>query len=132
MNLDLSSGFAFADASGLHSFFLDHRMVHQQTSDALSTRFGGSFSTFGLSSSIAEESWLEMMQSQKGPTPQGLSDWLQIHALIHIQTYQVLNGVGTVAPDLSVVDFSKPAQFYDWMYVHSQMHDYEQSTLGLT
>lgn len=132
MNLDLQSSMAFGDASGLRTYMLDHQMVHEQTANALSLKFGGSFSAFGVSSVIAEDAWIEVMQNRKGPMPQALLDWLQIHAVIHDQTYQLLGGTGTVAPDLSVADFSQPQQFYDWIYVHQQMHDYEQQTLGLS
>jgi len=64
---------------------------------------------------------------------QSLQDWLQLHANIHIQTYSLITGLTAAAPpDLSVVDFSVPAQFYDWMYAHQVMTDLEQSVLGLT
>ena len=75
---------------------------------------------------------MDIMQSREGPMPQALIDWLQVHAVIHDQTYALLAGVGTVAPDLSVADFSQPQQFYDWMYAHQQMHDYAHQTLGLS
>lgn len=132
MNLDLSSSFNYGDDSGLRTFLLDHRMVHEQTAAALSQKYGGSFSTFGLASSIAEEAWIEVMRNKRGPNPQSLQDWLRVHAFIHDITYQTLAGTGTVAPDLSVVDFGSQEQFYDWMYVHQTMHDFEQQTLGLS
>lgn len=132
MNLDLSSSFSYGDVSGLQTFFNDHRFVHDATANALSLKFGGSFSSFGLYSVIAETAWIQIMKSRRGPMPQALIDWLQIHNVIHNQTYRFLGGTGTVAPDLSVVDFSHPVQFYDWMYVHQQMHDFEQATLGIS
>jgi hypothetical protein len=132
VNLDLSSTFNFGDDRGLRTFLLDHRFVHEQTSNALALKLGGSYSTVALDSALSEEAWVELMRRRQGPVPQALQDWLELHAQIHNQTYELLSGQGTVAPDLSVVDFGKPLEFYDWMYVHSQMHDFEQSSLGLT
>jgi hypothetical protein len=132
MNIDLVSTLDFSDTDGLLHFLNDHRFVHDQESTYLTAQFGGQFPTFGLFSSIAEDNWIQLMRTRQGPVPRALQDWLQIHASIHNQTYQAIAGEGTVAPDLSVVDFSKPDQFYDWMYVHQQMHDYEQQFLGFS
>lgn len=132
MNLDIASSIDFGDSDGLLHFFNDHRFVHEEESIALTAKYGGVFSTFGLFSSLAEDAWINLMRTRQGPPPQALIDWLQVHAFIHDQTYAALAGSGTTAPDLSVVDFSKEDQFYDWMYVHQQMHDYEQQTLGLS
>ena len=132
MNLDLHSQLAFGDSTGLQAFFLLHRFVHEQEARALSDTYGGAFSTFGLSSQVAEGEWASLMRAEpRQPIPAALSDWLRFHAAIHNITFQTIQS-GGVAPDLSVTDFSQPTQFYDWMFVHTQMHDYEQQTLGLT
>jgi len=132
MNLGLAAITDFGDVDGLRHFFNDHRFVHEQEAAALSARYGGSFSTFGLFSSLAEDAWVDLMRARRGPVPQALRDWLQVHAQIHTQIYGIIAGNASQAPDLSVADFSKPDQFYDWMYVHLEVHDYEQSFLGLS
>jgi len=132
MNLDIASTFVFGDTASLRQFMLDHNTVHLQTSGALTKKFGGAYSTVGLIDAQAEDAWAEVMEREEGPMPDSLNGWLELHNLMHNQTYQLLNGVGATAPDLSLVDFSKPEQFYIWMFVHQQMHDYEQQTLGLS
>ena len=131
MNIDLASTFDFGNTDALRTFMAVHRSVHDATSAALSAKYAGSFSTFGLSAGVAEGQWIEIMRTRRGPMPEALNDWLRYHAQIHNATYARLAGTGTVAPDLSVVDFSKETEFYDWMYVHQQMHDYEQDALGI-
>jgi hypothetical protein len=64
--------------------------------------------------------------------PPALRDWLKLHADMHTQSYALIAGAGTVAPDLSVADFSRAESFNDWMFVHQSMHDFEQQQLGLT
>jgi hypothetical protein len=132
VNLDLASTFDFGNETALKTFFFDHRVVHEETATALTNTYGGAFSTFGIASPIAEGQWLEAMRSRKGPMLPALQDWLRFHAQIHNTTYMRLAGTGTLAPDLSIVDFSKEDQFYDWIYVHQEMHDFEQDTLGIT
>ena len=131
MNLDLASTFRFGDAQALAFFFLDHRVVHEQVAAALAAQLGQSITTFDVSSAAAEAEWAEAMSTQT-PGGQALDDWLHFHADIHNTTYQLIFGTGTYPPDLSQVDFSKPTGFYDWMYVHQIVHDYEQQALGLT
>jgi len=137
MNIDLFSATEFGDVQGIRAFLLAHRFVHDQTSIALNKKYGVTASTFGISGETAEDAWIDLMKKGKqgetgGLTPDSLRNWLQIHADIHNQSYSLLAGTPTVAPDLSVVDFSDAQQFYDWMFVHQQMHDYEQGQLGLT
>jgi hypothetical protein len=122
----------FGDAAGLKDFFLVHRFVHDQTAAALAKQVNRSVSTFGLSSSAAEEAWAMLMREGSGSIPLALTDWLKFHADIHTTTYTLLGQPGTVAPDLSVADFSQAQGFNDWMFVHQQMHDFESSQLGLT
>lgn len=133
MNLDLSSTFNFGDSDALRHFMLDHRFVHEAESVAFRAKFGAQQSTFGLGGAQALDEWIELMQGEHGHgrPPPALDDWLKIHAFMHIQAYTLLGQSPTFAPDLSVVDFSVPQQFYDWMYSHQQMHDWEQSQLGL-
>jgi len=131
MNLDLSSTFQFGDARALSFFMFDHRFVHEQTAAALSAKTGQSISTFGVSSPAAEAEWAYAMETgERGG--QALADWLHFHADIHNSTYQFINGTGTFPPDLSQADFTRPQTFYDWIYVHQQIHDYEQAVLGIT
>jgi hypothetical protein len=132
MNLDLSSSFIFGDVVGLQTFFLDHRVVHEATASAVTTKYKVSASTLGLSSEAAQEAWARLMAEREGPIPDALHDWLLFHAQIHNQTFALIGGTGFVAPDISIADFSQPGHFYDWMSVHQQMHDYEQQQLGLS
>jgi hypothetical protein len=137
MNIDLAATTGFNDPMGLRNFLLVHRFVHLETATAITAKFGVPFSTFGIDSQIAEDAWLKSMakgaQGQKVPqVPTSLQDWLNVHNLMHMQSYTILGQSPTVAPDLSQVDFSQADQFYDWMYVHQQMHDFEFQTLGLS
>lgn len=134
MNIDLASQINFADAQGLRDFFLVHQFVHDEEAAALTAQFGVPATTFGVLSPAAEEAWVQLMAagSPRQPAPLALQDWLRLHAQIHINTYAQLGQNPTTAPDLSLVDFSSPNEFYDWMYVHQQMHDFEQSTLGVS
>jgi hypothetical protein len=132
MRIDLSSSIVFGDPVGLRAFLMDHVFVHEQESQALQALTGETFSTIGLLSQQADDAWVGLMERRQRPTPQPLTDWLQLHALMHDQIYEAIAGEGTVAPDLSVVDFSQEAQFYDWMFAHQSMHDYEQGILGLS
>jgi hypothetical protein len=133
MNIDLFASTVFGDAQGLASFFLAHRFIHDATAKALTAQFGSAASTFGLSSGTAERAWAELMQGEAGtPPPDALKDWLKYHADIHSESYTLIAGTGTVAPDLSLADFSQEQGFADWMFVHQQMHDFEYQQLGLT
>lgn len=132
MNLEVASVFVYGDTGALRQFMLDHNTVHQQTSTALTKKYGGVFSTIGLMDQLAEDAWAEIMERGKGPTPSALEGWLELHNLMHTQTYQQINGVGATAPDLALIDFSKPEQFAVWMLAHQELHDYEQSVLGIT
>lgn len=134
MNIDLASTFEFGNVPALRDFLLVHRFVHDATAKALTAKYQVVASTFGISGESAENEWAALMRSQQRgqPVPAGLQVWLELHAQIHINTYALLGQNPTTAPDLSVVDFSSPEQFYDWLYVHQQMHDFEQSSLGLT
>jgi len=132
MNLDIASTLNFGDEGGLRHFFLDHYTVHLQTANALSVKYSAPFSTIGLMDVLSEDAWVGLTTGRLKQTTPALRDWLILHATIHDTTEQQIVSVGLYAPDLSVVDFSQPGQFYDWMYVHQEMHDYEQQALGLT
>jgi len=133
MNLDLASIISHGDKAALQDFFLVHRFVHDSEADAISAQLGIPFPTFGVADSSAEEAWVETMRAEKGqPPPPALSNWLALHAQIHQAAYAAIGGTANLAPDLSVADFAAPEQFYDWLYVHQTMHDYEQSSLGVS
>lgn len=132
MNIDLAATTQFGDTEGLKDFFLVHRFVHELTAAALTAKYHVAVGTFAVSSSNAEQAWVKLMQDKQGPTPPALQDWLSIHADMHNQAYALLGGPGTVAPDLSIADFSSAEQFNDWMSAHQSMHDYEYSQLGLS
>lgn len=134
MNLDLSSLFPFGDQVGLTGFMLDHRFVHDQTSQALATATGRTFTTFGLTSPAAEEEWLVRMQTEEETPSVALTDWLFLHSQIHVATMAAIGGpgVGIQPEDLAFADFSKPEQFYGWIFAHQLIHDYEAQALGLS
>jgi hypothetical protein len=134
MIIDLAATTGFGDESGLKNFFLVHRFIHDQTAAALTAKFNIAASSFGIFDSNAETEWLKVMKEAKPGQrpPQALSNWLKVHADIHVATYGLLGQSPTTAPDLSLVDFGDQEQFYDWMYAHQQMHDFEQASLGLT
>lgn len=137
MNIDIFAATPYNDAQGLKSFFLAHRFIHDAEAGAISAKFNIPFSTFGVSSSAAEAAWESVMQQgargeRVHEMPASLRDWLQLHAQIHTSSYTLIGGQGTVAPDLSVADFSQAQGFDDWMFVHQSMHDFEQQQLGIT
>lgn len=131
MNIDLSSTFNHGDKDAMRHFFLDHYMVHIQTSQALQARFGGSFSTTGLMDALAEDALVQLMGGPGQQTPAVLFNWLILHNIVHQVTEQRIVTLNLNAPDLSIVDFSQADQFYDWMFVHQELHDFEQQALGL-
>jgi hypothetical protein len=133
MNIDLSATTGFGDESGMKNFFLVHRFIHDQTAAALTAKFHVAASSFGIFDSKADDEWLNLMKNAKPGTtpPPSLRNWLKIHADIHVATYTLLGQTPTTAPDLSLVDFGDQEQFYDWMFVHQSMHDFEQASLGL-
>lgn len=137
MNIDIFAATQFNDGPGLKSFFLAHRFIHDAEALAITAKFRVPFSTFGISSSAAEEAWEAVMRAgaegeKLGEMPPALRDWLTLHAQIHTSSYSLFGSTGTVAPDLSVADFSSAQSFGDWMYVHQQMHDFEQQQLGIS
>lgn len=134
MNLDINTQFTFGDAEGLRNFMLAHRFVHRQTADALTAQFSVAASSFGLTSAPAEEAWVSLMRDKEASDEArvALADWLKFHADMHTQAYTLLSRTTTAAPDLSNVDFASEEQFYEWMLAHQEMHEFEQSSLGLT
>ena len=135
MNLDIFSQIEFGDGHGVRAFMLAHSLIHDEEAVAIAAQFGVSQSTFAMRNGSAEDAWVARMaeRGEKGQIPFALQDWLEWHADIHNQTYQIIGGnAGVQAPDLSQVDFGNAEQFYDWMQSHQQMHDFEQQSLGLT
>jgi len=137
MNIDLAATTGFNDRQGLRNFLLVHRFVHDETAAALSAKFTIPVSSFGLDSQLAEDAWLQSMEAgakgqKASKVPTSLQDWLNVHADIHNATYTLLGQTPTVAPDLSIADFSNAQAYYDWQFVHQQMHDWEYQQLGLS
>jgi hypothetical protein len=133
MNIDLASTINFGDIQGLRNFWIVHSFVHLAEATAFTQKYGVPFSSALIDSAGAEDAWTQVTQAGKPgqPVPPVLRDWLQNHAQNHINAYTLLGQSPTDAPDLSQVDFSSPDQFYDWLYVHQQMHDFEQTSLGI-
>jgi len=134
MNIDLASTTGFGDAIGMRNFFLVHQFVHASEANALSAKFNIPVTTFGLSDQQAEEQWIKLMANNdpKAATPTALTNWLQSHAQLHTNTYDLLGQGANAAPDLSVVNFAVAEEFYDWMIAHQEMHDFEQQQLGIS
>jgi hypothetical protein len=133
VNIDLASTINFGDIPGLRNFWIVHTLIHNAEATAITQKYSQPFSSFGIDSAGAEDAWTQLTQAGKPgqPVPPVLRDWLANHAQIHTNTYSLLGQSPTEAPDLSQVDFSSPDQFYDWFYVHQQMHDFEQQQLGI-
>lgn len=134
MNLNVVATMEFNDAPAIRDFFLVHRFVHQGEAEAITAKYNVPFSTVALGSGAAEEAWVERMAAGQdaGPIPNSLRDWLNLHADMHTQAYALIGSTPTTAPDLAVVDFARAEQFYDWMFVHQEMHDFEQASLGVS
>jgi hypothetical protein len=134
MIIDLAASAGFSDQSGMQNFFLVHRFVHDETAAALTAKYNVAQSSFGVTDQIAEREWLKLMADAKPgqPVPPALQIWLQVHNDIHVATYTLLGQTPDGAPDLSLVDFGSEQEFYDWMYDHQQIHDWEQQSLGIT
>jgi hypothetical protein len=131
VRIDLSATMNFGDNDALQHFFLDHRLIHEQEARAITTRTGQVHSTFGVFDALAEESWLALNSRQTREPSRPLLNWLILHSSVHQNLVAALAGAD-IQTDLSIVDFSDADQFYDWMYVHQQYHDFEQQQLGLT
>lgn len=134
MNIDAVASFSFGDVRGLQDFMLVHRLVHDATAGAVALQFGETVSTFGIGDSSAEDAWAMLMHAGESGRVvlRELQNWLELHARVHEQVYNLLGGDSASAPDLSDVDFSSPEQFHDWMYAHQTVHDFEQRALGIT
>jgi hypothetical protein len=134
MIIDLAATTGFSDQSGMRNFFLVHRFVHHQTAAALTAKYHVAASSFGITDENSEKEWLALMQKAKpGQMPgMALRNWLTVHNAIHVANYVLLGQTPTGAPDLSQVDFGSQDQFFSWMYDHQLVHDFEQSSLGLT
>jgi hypothetical protein len=132
VNLNIASTMNFGDDNALRHFFLDHYMVHLDTARAVSAKQGTAYGTIGLQDTLAEDAWIALMREETQVTADALHNWLILHNSIHQGTDAVITPGGLDAPDLSVVNFAKQDQFYDWMYVHQELHNFEQQALGLT
>jgi len=134
MNMDLYGYFAYGDDVGVSTFALAHRFAHEQEAQAIATKFPGQvIQTFNVGAEEIVGPWQQMMADPDAPIPQGMFDWLISHNTNHTEMLALLPANATlVQVDLSIVDFRDPDQMYEWMFLHQQMHDYEQSALGIT
>ena len=61
--------------------------------------------------------------------PKETRDWLNDHWQRHRDECSTL---GIAVPDLSIVDFTKEDQYEDWMLLHGNLHEQQNSKLGIT
>ena len=130
--LDIAADMQFRDASGLRSFFLDHRLAHDANASAIQSKFATTVPGLPVASDFALAEWIATMESSAtGEKPPGraLKDWLLFHQSLHQAEYDAL-GFGE-APDLSEADFSDKSQFETWMQDHKMIHDIVGNALGV-
>lgn len=133
MNLQLQSQTPFGDTTGLKDFFFVHRLVHINADAAIAAMGLGNPPNAALDAQNALDAWAALMVDPQAANQRmryALQDWLNLHNVLHQAEYAALN-FGP-APDLSQVDFSKPEQYYDWMFAHSTVHDTLNAAVGIT
>ncbi len=95
----------FGNGPALQRFALAHKLEHDKLLDAASA----------LSIGVETYPLLPLP-----PGASGLEQWLLGHNLVHLS---LAGGKGiTSSTDLADVDWSNPAEFNFWMYIHSQIH----------
>lgn len=130
--LGMASLMEYGDGEALKHFFLDHRLAHQATADAIVAQYGFSVPTFDTADEAARGQWAELMRhpDYRGAAPDALAQWLQLHALLHVAEFQTL-GLGTV-PELAQVNFADQGEFAEWMQAHLDAHTAAEGALGVT
>jgi hypothetical protein len=114
MNLDIASDNPFGDADAFNDFLGQHEIAHQQINEFMQ-RKGLDPQSFPLCGN-----------------PETDPNWLSDHYQLHINEFLLLNLGEDNLPDISVVNFKDQEQYSDWMYTHSQIHDYVNQVLGIT
>jgi cytochrome c1 len=126
--LTLDAQMAFGDPEGLKAWFQDHSAQHQiYTKKLLST-----YKTQPPSVDLIDEGsivdWLKAMEEQdEGVMTDHLLAWLQAHEQLHSVELNAIGAGSTIS--LASVDFRKPAQFYDWMTYHAEIHALQDTQL---
>lgn len=143
MNMDLYGLFEWGDEEGVKQFALAHRFAHEYESQALAAQYGATVGTYAIGGEEVVEPWIALMRGEVEQMPREMYDWLEAHNANHQNMLALLGGasgaptvinvLGTASStDLSMVDFSNPAEMYQWLTLHQELHSFEQQTLGLT
>ena len=137
MNLQIQSDMAYGDEEALGDFLLVHRLVHLACDAVITAATNASMPNSVLDNDRARQQWTELMRfgvDPRGyaevPSSEALQDWLYWHDNLHKAEYAFLN-LG-LAPDLTDVRFNDPRQFYDWMFLHSSVHDTLSKATGVS
>lgn len=143
MNMDLYGLFEWGDEDGVKQFALAHRFAHDAEANALQAQYGAVVTTYAVGGQEIIDPWIGLMRGDFEQMPREMYDWLEAHNANHQNMLTLIGGaagapaivnvLGTASStDLSMVDFAKPAEMYQWLTLHQQLHTFEQQSLGLT
>ena len=132
MNIQAQSSVAFGDLDGLQDFMFVHRLAHDELDRAIERTGKGAMPSYALDDPSALLVWQALTQQLDVPEDksQVFTNWLELHATLHRAEYAAL-GLKSDVPDLTRVDFRNREQFYDWMAVHSAVHDALNQAVGV-
>lgn len=123
---------AFGDAQGLAQFFFAHRLNHIQIDHQIIVNQLGSPANSTIDSQEALNAWIQQMTKPDEINDKAVSlffDWLQWHDNLHQAEYDAF-ALGD-SPSISQFDPRKPDDFYNWMYLHAQMHETLNQAAGI-
>ena len=110
MDISIFTDSPFGDDAAFKDFLLANSLNHSQNATALEQR----------GKSISVSPIADMGDNER--------DWLSVHAGIHAQEFARLGLTGL--PDLEGVDLQDERQYYDWMLMHSLVHQAVSQALG--
>lgn len=111
MNLDASADIPFEDEEGFMDFLGQNEIAHA-----------------GFAQALAQRGYVVSWPQPFG-NPGEFPDWLNDHWQRHIDECSTL---GIAVPDISSVDLKDKEQYLDWMLLHAQLHDLQNTALGIT
>jgi len=122
----------FGDTEGLTQFFFAHRLNHIAIDHAIITNSLGNPANSTIDSQEALNSWIKQMNKPdetEDKTASILFDWLTWHDNLHQAEYNAF-GLGE-SPSINQFDTKNPGDFYNWMYLHAQMHEILNQAAGI-
>lgn len=136
MNMDFYGYFQYGDSDAVYQFAMAHFFAHQAEATAIAAQFGRNINVYNVSGQDIADDWVQLMAGQIEAQTRAMYDWLQSHNDSHVEMLQLM-GTGGLAKsnaevDLSLADFKDPDQMYDWLTLHQQLHQYEQTVLKLS